>query len=266
MAATSIDVTANFPITSSDGLRIACARWDSRGPVQGVVQIAHGMGEHIGRYASLIDALMCSGFTVYGNDHRGHGRTAASATDFGNFGEGGFDLLVEDMFQLTQIAKGKHSNKPLILMGHSMGSFASQQYVLDHSHDIDGLILSGSGALDGLARLARLAPIGTNILNARFEPARTPVDWLSRDTAAVDAFLNDPLCFPQLKPNAFASFLAAGRLLSDPAVIRKVRSDLPVYFFSGSDDPVGERMKGVETQIERYHQAGLSDITHDFYP
>ena len=265
MEADAMSVT-QFQFTSSDGLCIACARWNSQGPVRAVVQIAHGMGEHIGRYLGTIEALTASGVTVYGNDHRGHGHTAPSPEQLGDFGKGGFDLLVEDMAELSRIAKKENPNVPFILMGHSMGSFASQQYVIEHSHQIDGLVLSGSGALDGLARLASQALAGANILNSQFEPARTPVDWLSRDTAVVDAFLNDPLCFPQLKPNAFASFLAAGRLLSDPAVIRKVRSDLSVYFFSGSDDPVGERMKGVETQIERYHQAGLSDITHDFYP
>jgi alpha-beta hydrolase superfamily lysophospholipase len=168
--------SSEFRVTSADGLRIACARWDSRGPVRGVVQIAHGMGEHIGRYVELIDALISAGLTVYGDDHRGHGRTASSATHFGDFGEGGFDLLVEDMVRLSRIAKEENPDRPFILMGHSMGSFAAQQYVLDHSGKIDGLILSGSGALDRLAQLARSAPAGTNILNAPFEPARTPFD------------------------------------------------------------------------------------------
>src|SRR5260221_425676 len=87
----------DFKFTSTDGLRVACARWDSRQPVRGVVQIAHGMGEHIGRYDGLIEVLVATGLTVYGNDHRGHGRTARSPAHLGDFGEGGFDLLVQDM-------------------------------------------------------------------------------------------------------------------------------------------------------------------------
>lgn len=263
---TAITSSAEFRLTSSDGLRVACARWDSRGPARGVVQIAHGMGEHIARYAGTIEVLVSAGLTVYGNDHRGHGRTAPSATHFGDFGAGGFDLLVADMIRLSRIAREENPELPFILLGHSMGSFAAQQYVLDHSREIDGLILSGSGALDGLARLASSAPAGENILNAPFEPARTPFDWLSRDSAVVDAFINDPLCFATLQPTASASFLAAAPRLSDPVSLRKIRNDLPIYLFSGSEDPVGQQLEGVQVLIDRYRKAGIDDISHDFYP
>ena len=254
-----------FQFTSTDGLRIACTRWDSPGPGRGVVQIAHGMGEHIGRYLGTIEVLLLAGLTVYGNDHRGHGRTAPSAAHFGDFGDGGFDLLVADMVRLSRIAREENPDKPFFLLGHSMGSFAAQQYVLDHSREIDGLILSGSGALDGLARLAKSATAGENILNAPFEPARTPFDWLSRDRAVVDAFINDPLCFAELKPAAFASFLAAAPRLSDPVRLRKIRDDLPIYMFSGSEDSVGQQLEGVELLTDRYLEAGISDISQDFY-
>lgn len=255
-----------FQFTSTDGSRIACGRWDSRGPSRAVVQIAHGMGEHIGRYAGLIEVLTGSGFVVYGNDHRGHGRSVLSSKDLGNFGAGGFTLLVEDMFRLTSIAKDENPDKPLILLGHSMGSCASQLFVLNHSEAIDGLALSGSGALDGLVQLAKSAPAGQNILNRRFEPARTPFDWLSRDTAVVDAFMNDPLCFAELQPASLASFFGAAPDLADPSNLRKIRSDLAVYLFSGSEDPVGQQLEGVRVLIERYGAAGIRDISHDFYP
>lgn len=258
--------SSEFRFTSSDGMRIACARWNSRGRTRGVIQIAHGMGEHIGRYVGTIEALVSAGLTVYGNDHRGHGRTAADAAHLGDFGEGRFDLLVEDMVRLSLIAREENLDKPFILLGHSMGSFAAQQYVIDHSDEIDGLILSGSGALDGLARLASAAPAGKNILNAPFEPARTPSDWLSRDNEVVDAFINDPLCFAELQPESFASFLAAASRLSDPARLKKIRDDLPIYLFSGSEDPVGEQLEGVQVLMDRYHRAGIYDISHDFYP
>src|SRR5271166_229402 len=131
-----------FRFTSKDGLSIACNCWQTREPARGIVQIAHGMGEHSGRYSELVAVLQEAGFVVYANDHRGHGRTAASQEHFGEFGEGGFDLLVHDMIGLTRIAKKENPDKPFILFGHSMGSFAAQQYVLDHSDCIDGLVLS----------------------------------------------------------------------------------------------------------------------------
>ena len=257
--------STDFRFTSRDGLQIACTRWDSRGETRGVVQIAHGMGEHIGRYRDTIEALVAAGLTVYGNDHRGHGRTAPSRAHLGDFGTGGFDQLVEDMVLLSLIARQEHPGAPLFLLGHGLGSFAAQQYAVDHSRDIDGLILSGSGALDSLARLTASAPAGQNILNEPFEPGRTPVDWLSRDRAVVDAFVADPLCFPTLQPRSMASFLAAAEALSDPARLRRIRRDLPVYLFSGTDDPVGEELAGVQILIGRYRSAGLHDIRKDFY-
>ena len=265
VANAAITASAEFNFTSSDGLRVACFRWDSHGPARGVVQIAHGMGEHVGRYLETIKDLNSAGLTVYANDHRGHGRTAPDSTHLGNFGEGGFDLLVHDMIELSRIAKEENPNHPFILFGHGIGSFAAQKFVLDRSSQINGLILSGSGALDGLARLASSAPGGTNILNSQFEPARTPVDWLSRDTKVVDAFISDPLCFPELQPAAFASFLAAAPQLANPQRLRNVREDLSIYLFSGTDDPVGEQLDGVQLLINRYEKAGLYDVSHDFY-
>jgi len=256
-----------FQFTSTDGLRIACSRWDSRGPCRGIVQIGHGLGEHIGRYLGLIEVLVGAGLVVYGNDHRGHGRTALSSKHFGDFGDGGFKLLVEDMLRLSAIAKEENPEKPFILLAHSMGSFAAQEYVLDHSYSIDGLALSGSGALDGLVRLAKSAPPGEdNILNAPFAPARTPFDWLSRDPAVVDAFMKDPLCFGALQPAANESFFAAWSQLADPSRLRQIRRDLPIYLFSGSEDPVGQQLEGVRLLIDRYHQAGIRNICHHFYP
>jgi alpha-beta hydrolase superfamily lysophospholipase len=257
-----------FEFTSDDGLPIACVKWSGTHEPRGVVQIAHGLGEHIGRYAELAETLVKAEFVVYGNDHRGHGLTAKPFGSFGEFGPGGFNQLVEDMLALRVIAKEKHPGKPYILLGHSMGSFAAQQFILDHSHSISGLVLSGSGVLDGLARLAQTAPEGEDslkLMNAPFEPARTPFDWLSRDEAEVDAFVNDPLCFPSLTARSMESFVEAFPRLADPRALRKVREGLPVYIFSGSDDPVGQRLEGVRALLDRYRGAGLASIAHDFY-
>src|SRR5215831_13421149 len=144
-----------FQFTSTDGLSIACVKWGGHHDVRGVVQIAHGLGEHIGRYGELAEKLVEGDFVVYGNDHRGHGLTAKPSGSFGEFGPGGFDQLVEDMVSLRAIAKNEYPDKAYVLLGHSMGSFAAQQFILDQSHPIEGLALTGSGALDGLVRIAQ---------------------------------------------------------------------------------------------------------------
>jgi alpha-beta hydrolase superfamily lysophospholipase len=255
-----------FQITSTDGLRIACACWRNRQPPRGLLQIAHGTGEHIGRYNTLVEELVHAGLVVYGNDHRGHGRTARSPKELGDFGPGGFNLMVKDMVRLSLKAKEEHPNQPLILLGHSMGSFAAQQYVLDHSDLIDGLVLSGSGALDGLARLAKSQRPGENFLNASFTSLRTPFDWLSRDPDVADAFMRDPLCFGTLQPVSMQSFLAAAPELANPRRLRGIRRALPIYFFSGSQDPVGQQLEGIRILMGRYRCAGISNISHHFYP
>ena len=258
-----------FQFTSADGLSIACVKWSGHHPVRGVVQIAHVLGEHMGRYTEIAETLVHEKLVVYGNNHRGHGLTAKASGSFGDFGLGGFNQLVEDMLRLQVIAKKQQPGKPYILLGHSMGSFAAQQFILDHSHSIDGLALSGTGILDGLVRIAQSVSPGEDplkLMNAPFERARTPLDWLSRDKAEVDAFINDPLCFPLLSERSMKSFLEASSRLADPIEIRNVRKDLPMYIFSGGEDPVGQRLEGVRALIERYRNAGITSIAHDFYP
>jgi alpha-beta hydrolase superfamily lysophospholipase len=256
--------TERFRLTSSDGLCIACAHWNSRGPARAVVQIAHGMGEHMGRYADTVDTMVAAGLTVYANDHRGHGRSVHA--QLGAFGKGGFELLVQDMVRLSEIAREENPDLPLLLLGHNMGSFAAQRYVIDHSHEIDGLILSGSGALEGLARATRPEAAGSNLLNAAFEPARTPFDWLCRDQTIVDAFIADPLCFEDLHRESLESFLGTAPRLCDPVALRNIRGDLPIYLLSGSDDPVGQQLRGLHRLMGRYRDAGLHEIAFDFYP
>jgi alpha-beta hydrolase superfamily lysophospholipase len=256
----------DFRFTSNDGLQISCSRWESSGPARAILQLAHGLGEHSGRYSELIAALNEAGFVVYANDHRGHGRTAATREQRGDLGQGGFDLLVDDMFTLSLLAKQENPGKPFLLFGHSMGSFAAQQYVLDHSPSIDGLVLSGSGILDGVLELATAAGAeNRDFLNSHFKPARTPFDWLSRDPRVADAFMADPLCFAALQPSSAQSFLAASVRLADPLALSKIRPELPIYIFSGSDDPVGQQLEGVRILIGRYQKAGLRNIAHHFY-
>jgi len=249
-----------FIYAGKDEVSVAAYRWSGDEPARFVVQIAHGMAEHARRYMPVARDLIAAGAMVYANDHRGHGRTAGSVEKLGDFGDGGYDAMPEDMAVLTRLIRKELPGLPVILLGHSMGSFAAQVYVLDHSDLIDGLVLSGSTAFDELAK-ARAGGGGT--LNTPFEPARTPFDWLSRDEAVVDAYIADPYCGFQGR-NRGAS--VAGQRAADPDELKRIRSDLPIYLFAGDKDPLNGDLAFLKVLIARYQAAGVKDVTWDFYP
>src|ERR1700694_5465381 len=139
--------TFTFTFTAPDGEEIVVYRWDGVDPPKAIVQIAHGMGEHAARHGRVAEELVANGYVVYANDHRGHGRTAGGPDRYGQFGAAGWRGLVDDLATLTATARKEHPGLPLVLLGHSMGSFALQSYLLDRSADIDGAVLSGTTAV-----------------------------------------------------------------------------------------------------------------------
>ena len=252
-----------FAFDASDGRKIAAYRWRTE-PVRAVLQIAHGMGEHSRRYFEPLAPLIDSGIAVYANDHRGHGASEPSAASLGDFGPRGFAALVDDMASLTQIIRRENPGAKIILLGHSMGSFAAQLYVLEHSALIDGLVLSGSAAFDLLA-LPRGEGSALESLNTVMAQPRTPFDWLSRDEREVDKYLADPLCGFSVDEAAMHSIFASSAAAADPARLARIRSDLPVYIFAGQLDPVNAGMTRMWPLVDRYRKAGLADLTTDFY-
>jgi alpha-beta hydrolase superfamily lysophospholipase len=250
-----------FTFDSADGTKIFTYRWLPSGPVRGVLQIAHGMGEHSLRYRKPLQPLLDAGIAIYSNDHRGHGKTAPSKQALGQFGPGGFGALVDDMAQLSRIIRRENPGKKLILIGHSMGSFAAQIYVVKHSDLIDGFILSGSAAVDMLqAPRGGLAAMGS----ATAKP-RTPFDWLSRDDKEVDVYIADPLCGFTVSEASLKSMFAAGAPAADFEAIAAIRKDLPFYIFAGDKDPVNADMTRMWPLVERYRKAGIKDVATDFY-
>src|SRR5580693_6697167 len=138
-----------FALPTDDGRRLTAFRSAPAGRPKAIVQIAHGMAEHFGRYGRLTRALTAAGYAVYGADHRGHGASAA-VHGLGDFGPGGFQSLVDDMAALSRLARDEQPGVPLILLGHSMGSFAAQLYLLAHHAGLAGLALSGTAAVDAM--------------------------------------------------------------------------------------------------------------------
>jgi alpha-beta hydrolase superfamily lysophospholipase len=256
----------DFSFNSEDGLEITYYRWRAPGRAAGIVQIAHGMGEHSLRYAHVAEFLNQAGFHVYANDHRGHGHSSVKGPDsLGDFGTGGWNGLVADMLTLTRLARTREGRLPLVLLGHSMGSFAAQQYVLDNSELIAGLVLSGSAAVDKL-EIDPSRDADLTAFNRAFEPARTQHDWLSRDPAAVDAYEADPLCGFGINKKAMESMTASARRLVDPAALAEIRKDLPIYIFAGDKDPINHGLEWLTPVAERYRAAGIANVSEKYYP
>jgi len=255
----------DFAFSSSDGLEIAYYRWRPPARAAGIVQIAHGMGEHALRYAHVAEFLNQAGYHVYASDHRGHGRTAKSAESLGDFGDAGWNGLVADLAMVTKLARTREGALPVILLGHSMGSFAAQQYVLDNSALIAGLVLSGSAAVDKLA-IDPSREADLTAFNQAFEPARTPYDWLSRDNAAVDAYVADKLCGFGINKRAMETMAAGASRLVNPAELSKIRPNLPIYIFAGDKDPINHDLEWLKPLAERYRAAGVADVTEKYYP
>jgi alpha-beta hydrolase superfamily lysophospholipase len=254
-------------VTGRDGTPITVHRWNPAGPPRGVVQLTHGMGEHLLRYQHLADTLTAAGFLVQGQDHRGHGSTAASDGDLGRLGASGWAGLVDDVDLLVERAHDEHPGLPVVLFGHSMGSFAAQQYVLDHSDRIAGLALSGTAAIDLLEPALDLdAPMDLTGFNAAFVPARTDYDWLSRDEAQVDAYVADPRCGFGLDVEGTRGMFVAARALADPDRLARIRPDLPVHLMVGADDPVNGQLALVNALVDRFQEAGLTAVTLTVWP
>ena len=258
---------------------------DSLPPLKGVVQIAHGMAEHAARYAYFARCLNKAGYAVYANDHRGHGRSAESESQQGYLGgKNGFDLLIADMAHLAQIAQANHPNIPLFLFGHSMGSFASQRFLMDYADLTDGLILSGSNGKQGAAlslgrwiagieRTLRGDRAKSNLLNRlsfgaynkKIAPNRTPYDWLSRDEASVDRYIADPWCGAVFPTSFFTGFFDTLLYIENPKHFHKIPTSIPIIILSGDQDPVGSFGKGVAELYNRYRSVGVQEVIMKLY-
>ena len=252
-------------VATAEDKRIKVCKWEGVSPKRGAVQIAHGMGEYAQRYRFLAGALASAGYDVYANDHRGHGELAAQADELGDFGKDGFPALVADMVELTRLARGETLGKPIVLLGHSMGSHAAQLYLLDHSELVDGVALSGTNALDLMTAAAAAGRWRLEDLNAGFEPARTSFDWLSRDPTEVDKYVADPLCGFNVTPQSLASLFSIAPRLANSTDLARIRRDLPLFLFVGDHDPLNANLAWLRPLIDRYREAGLTDVSWHVY-
>jgi alpha-beta hydrolase superfamily lysophospholipase len=257
---------STFRYPSSDGAQIAAYRWAPADEPRAVIQLTHGMGEHAQRYDHVARTLNDAGFAVYAQDHRGHGGSGDPEA-LGDMGPGSWPALVDDVGLLSAHIRAEHPGLPLILLGHSMGSFAVQQYLLDHSADVDGAVLTGTAAIDVLEPALDLdQPLDLAIFNAAFQPARTDYDWLSRDETIVDAYVADPYCGFGIDPASAKLMFLGARRVADPAQVAAITPGLPLYIAVGEADPVNGGLGLLTPLTDRYAAAGLTDVTVRTYP
>ena len=277
-----------FTFPSSDG-RHTChgSCWQpARDLPRGVVQIVHGVAEHMGRYDWFARFLAGHGYAVCGADHLGHGRTGAEDGKFGYFGpRRGWELVTRDVRRLRLMAGDRFPGVPYFLLGHSMGSFLTRTYLCRYPGTVDGAILSGTGQESALLvgagkALANLiahirgpeavSPLVNELslgsYNKQFRPNRTGADWISRDEKVVDAYLRDPWCTFTPTVGMFRDMLGGLQYIASPAALAQMDPDTPVYLFSGDRDPVGANGAGVRKVYGYFEKQGTRDLTMKLYP
>jgi alpha-beta hydrolase superfamily lysophospholipase len=276
-----------FVYQSADGVDVYVHGWlPESGAPRAVLQVVHGMSEHGARYARLAERFTAAGYAVYASDHRGHGKTAKSERDLGKMGGlDAFRRVVSDVHGVNCEIAARHAGAPIVLLGHSMGSFIAQQLMYEHPGDMAGVVLSASngrppplalaGRLLAHAEARRLGGDGSSAImqrltfdefNRAFAPNRTPCDWLSRDEAEVDKYVADPLCGFPCSVHSWHSLLRALAVMSDPANQARIPRGLPVLLAAGAQDPVGEFGAGVRRLAAAYARVGLRDVTLELYP
>lgn len=252
----------------------------------GVVQIVHGVAEHMPRYDGFAQFLASKGFVVSGNDHLGHGNSIGSLNDQGYFGEhGGWELVVGDVRKLYEQLRERYPNVPRFIFGHSMGSFITRTYVIRYHDGPDGVILSGTGqqakpmvsagiALanreirhHGAAHPSELVnKVAFGSYNRKIKKPISEYDWVTRDRDSLEEYLSDPLCGFVPTAGLFRDMFTGIKYVSSPRNLTRVNKDLPIFLISGTADPVGDYGKGVIRTYKGYTDAGLQDVTLKLYP
>lgn len=254
--------------------------WQPEGEIRAVVQILHGMAEHIDRYDETARELCAAGYAVAGHNHKGHGPECGQSELGYFYDRDGWVHTVEDAHFVSALIRERFPGKRLILLGHSMGSFMAREYALRYGDELSALVLSGTGWQSAVKcafaeALARLSPkkkparlidkLAFSGNNKPFEPARTPFDWLSRDEKQVDKYIADDRCGFTFTGGAFTDFFGGLAALTRLDRLSDMPEDLPVYFMSGDHDPVGQMGKGVLTVARQFRNAGISDVTVKLY-
>lgn len=273
------EIKGRFP--SCDGKNsVAYTIWEPEGEVRAVLQISHGMIEHRGRYADFAEYLNTLGIAVGANDHLGHGETAATPDDLGFFADNdGYLLVVEDLHKMTVLLREKYPDKPLILMGHSMGSFVARLYLATYGEEVDAAIIMGTagpGAPTGLGigavnlisafkgerhRSKFVTALAFGSYLKRIPKPCDPMAWTSREQWVFDKRNADPYCNFIFTLSAYRDLFSLLAEINNEEWAKKISTDLPILMISGDEDPVGNYGKGVRKVASMLAGAGAKKLT-----
>lgn len=270
-----------YSYASSSGLAdIYAQSWapSSSDQVRAIFRIAHGMAEYSDRYADFASFLAEHGYAVFVNDHLGHGKSAASKEELGFFGEerDSWNFLVEDAKILTDIALEEYPNRPVILFGHSMGSFVARSYSAKYGETLSAAIFCGTSGTNPAAGIAVMIAdfiakrkgshyrsefidaLAFGNYNRKIKGSTTKFDWLTRDSKEVEKYRSDELCGFLFTANGYRDLFSLLRSVSSSVWYQDVPQSLPIYLISGLMDPVGEYGVGIR---QVYHD--LKKTAHD---
>ncbi len=262
---------------------IHVCRWEPEGEIRGIVQIVHGIAEYAQRYEPFALFLNDLGYLVVAEDHMGHGKSRDSARGYFH---GGWFCAVQDTFQLLQMTKEEFPGVPYILFGHSMGSFMARTMLIQYPDcGISGAVICGTGWMPQAVLQAgysmgklmcrggkdrkpndSLHKLMFGAYNKRVEHPRSSHDWLNRDPAQVDAYVNDPMCGFTETAGLARDMLQGILYIQNKKNLQKMNRELPVLFIAGGDDPVGDYGKGVHKAAEKFKQYGMKSVSSRIYP
>lgn len=277
-------VKTEFYFPSVSGLAdIHAAKYLPEGEVKAVVQIAHGMAEHLERYEKFAQFLTDNGVALYINDHLGHGKSVKNDDELGYFGASdGWKNFIEDCHKLTEIAKKENEGKPYVFFGHSMGSFVARAYAFKYSEDIDAAVFCGTSGANPLASVGKVLAgliakvkgdhhrsklidkMSFGAYNNKTEK-RTAFDWLSVDKKNIDDYLADPYCGFLFTATGSKDLISLLSFVSDKSWYEGFNKSLPVLLIAGSEDPVGQYGKGVREVADKLKSAGVKSVDMKLY-
>lgn len=267
-----------FEFTGHKAANLPAVMWRPEGEIRAVLQVTHGMTEHMGRYERFACDLCSQGVAVAGFDLRGHGKNAGDP-NIASCDEGGWAASIEDMHLFFELLNQRFPELPHYMLGFSLGSFLLREYLGKYPDGIAGAIIAGTGhqpewllsvmmgiikaqikkvGYDRTTDLVRRLSFGT--YNQKCKPNRTTADWLCSDEAELDRYLADPLVRKDISAGLFYELLGSMKRTAGPSAYAGWNKETSIFLLNGDRDPVGNCGKGVQRVYRQMKKAGIADV------